>query len=65
MRSGVRISPAMVPPAAAKVSLKAFSESRPGAKSVTIVTTDLMPFFAAQSAMGRTAWGRVKLVRTM
>ena len=53
------------PPASLKRSLKDFSASWPGAKSDTMLTTFLMPFLVAQSAMGTVDCASVKLVRTI
>ena len=46
-------------------SLNEFSESMPGAKSDTMLTTFLMPFLSAHCAMITLDCGSVKLVRTM
>jgi hypothetical protein len=53
------------PLSALKRSLNDLSASAPGAKSDTMLTTFLMPFLAAQSAMITDDCGSVKLVRAM
>ena len=64
LRSGTRRFSTIVPPSALNFSLNDFSASMPGPKSVTRVTTFLMPFFTAHSAIGTEDCARVKLVRT-
>ena len=55
----------MVPPPSVKNLMKVFSHSRPGANSVTLETTRLMPFFVAHCAIGAVICGTVKPARTM
>ena len=53
-----------MPPSALNFSLKDFSASMPGPKSLTMVTTFLMPFLNAHSAIGTDDCARVNEVRT-
>src|SRR5439155_1886804 len=65
LRSGVRSDSLTVPPASTKRLRNVFSDSAPGAKSVTIVTTLRILLFAAQSAIGAVVCGMVNPERTM
>ncbi len=65
LASGTRMNSGMVPPPLRKASLKEVSESMPGAKSDTMLTTFLRPFLSAHCAMITLDCGSVKLVRTI
>ena len=53
------------PPALVKLSVNTAAASAPGAQSDCTITTFLLPFFAAHSAMMPDCCPNVKLVRTM
>jgi len=65
LASGTRNCAMTSPPARVNCSMKDFSMSMPGAKSLTSVTTLLMPFFGAHSATPTVSAGATMPERAM
>src|SRR5215470_7891632 len=64
LASGMRIDSAISPPTCLKRVVNAVSASTPGAQSFTSVTTRLLPFFAAHSAITQDCGAKMKPART-